>query len=98
MNRIKRKNYDFLLTGMLFLFCFSLNAQASYSNSDAPNIVVILADDLEFFDLGCYGGEIHTPNTDRLAEDVLRYSQFYNCERCGSGRDLGCFHLKVSQQ
>ena len=47
-----------------------------------PNIVVILADDLGFSDLGCYGGEIQTPNLDRLAAGGLRYSQFYNTARC----------------
>lgn len=47
-----------------------------------PNIVLILADDLGFSDLGCYGGEIHTPNLDRLAETGLRFTQFYNTARC----------------
>ncbi|UCE94784.1 MAG: arylsulfatase [Flavobacteriaceae bacterium] len=82
----KRINYTFLLTGMLFLFCLNLNAQSSHSYSDAPNIVVIMADDLGFSDLGCYGGEIHTPNLDRLAEGGLRFSQFYNCGRCWPSR------------
>ncbi|MGC3958365.1 MAG: arylsulfatase [Verrucomicrobiota bacterium] len=47
-----------------------------------PNIVVIMADDLGFSDLGCYGAEIATPNLDRLATDGLRLSQFYNTPRC----------------
>jgi arylsulfatase len=47
-----------------------------------PNIVVILADDLGFSDLGCYGGEIKTPNLDRLAAGGLRFTQFYNTARC----------------
>jgi arylsulfatase len=47
-----------------------------------PNIVVILADDLGFSDLGCYGGEIATPNLDRLAANGLRFTQFYNTSRC----------------
>jgi arylsulfatase len=47
-----------------------------------PNIVVILADDLGFSDLGCYGSEVATPNLDRLAAGGLRFSQFYNCARC----------------
>lgn len=47
-----------------------------------PNIVVILADDLGFSDLGCYGSQIHTPNLNSLAEGGLRYSQFYNTARC----------------
>src|SRR5664279_4344871 len=47
-----------------------------------PNIVLILADDLGFSDLGCYGSEIPTPNLDRLAASGLRFTQFYNTGRC----------------
>src|SRR6476660_8373703 len=47
-----------------------------------PNIILVLADDLGFSDLGCYGSEIATPNLDRLATDGLRFTQFYNCARC----------------
>ena len=46
-----------------------------------PNIVLILADDLGFSDLGCYGGEIHTPNIDNLARNGLRYTHFCNAGR-----------------
>ena len=47
-----------------------------------PNILLILADDLGFSDLGCYGGEIQTPNLDAIAENGLRFTQFYNTGRC----------------
>jgi arylsulfatase len=47
-----------------------------------PNIVIILADDMGFSDLGCYGGEIATPNLDKLARGGLRFTQFYNAARC----------------
>ena len=47
-----------------------------------PNVVVILADDLGFSDLGCYGGEIDTPHLDRLAAGGLRFTQGYNTARC----------------
>lgn len=47
-----------------------------------PNILVILADDLGFSDIGCYGSDIHTPNLDGLAKDGLRFTQFYNTARC----------------
>ena len=47
-----------------------------------PNVVVFLADDLGYSDLGCYGGEIQTPNLDGLAKNGLRFTQFYNTARC----------------
>ncbi len=47
-----------------------------------PNVIVILADDLGFSDVGCYGGEIHTPYIDKLATQGVRVSQFYNMARC----------------
>lgn len=51
-----------------------------------PNIVLILADDMGFSDLGCYGSEIQTPNLDKLAADGLRFTQFYNTPRCCPSR------------
>lgn len=48
----------------------------------APNLIVILADDLGFSDLGCYGGEIPTPTLDRLATRGIRWSNAYNTARC----------------
>lgn len=50
--------------------------------ADRPNILLILADDLGFSDLGCYGSEIDTPNLDRLARNGLQFTQFYNTARC----------------
>ncbi len=47
-----------------------------------PNVVFILADDLGYSDLGCYGSEIATPNLDALAKNGLRFTQFYNTARC----------------
>jgi arylsulfatase A-like enzyme len=49
---------------------------------DRPNIVLIMADDMGFSDMGCYGGEINTPNLDRLAAEGVRFTQFYNAARC----------------
>ncbi len=51
-----------------------------------PNIVLIMADDLGFSDVGSYGGEIPTPHLDRLAEEGLRFTQFYNAARCSPTR------------
>ena len=50
--------------------------------ADAPNIVLIMSDDMGFSDLGCYGSEINTPNLDRLANHGVRFTQFYNTARC----------------
>jgi len=65
---------------------FALACVASAAEPTRPNIVVILADDMGFSDAGCYGGEIQTPNLDRLAAGGLRFSQFYNCALCGPSR------------
>lgn len=54
----------------------------SPSYSAAPNIVFIIADDLGYSDLRCYGGEIATPHLDSLAKNGLRFTQFYNTARC----------------
>ena len=51
-----------------------------------PNIVLIVADDLGYSDIGCYGGEIRTPNLDRLAAGGLKYTQFYNAAKCHTTR------------
>ena len=68
------------------LFCLSLalvSARGAEGESvSSPNILVIVADDLGYSDLGCYGAEISTPNLDRLAEGGLRFTEFYNTARC----------------
>src|SRR5438445_3060377 len=57
-------------------------AWAAYAVAAPPNIVLIMSDDMGFSDLGCYGGEIRTPNLDALAANGLRLTQFYNTARC----------------
>jgi arylsulfatase len=47
-----------------------------------PNIIIMMADDMGFSDVGCYGGEIRTPNIDALASGGMRFTQFYNGARC----------------
>ena len=56
------------------------------STQQKPNIVLILADDLGFSDIGCYGGEIRTPNLDRLGREGIRATSFYNTARCSPSR------------
>jgi len=59
---------------------------AAAQPSQRPNVVVILVDDMGFSDIGCYGGEIPTPNLDKLAANGLRFTQFYNMARCSPSR------------
>ncbi|MBW3599088.1 MAG: arylsulfatase [Planctomycetes bacterium] len=66
----------FIIAAILLIFACGAEAV------ERPNVLVILADDLGFSDLGCYGGEIATPNLDSLAAGGLRFTQFYNTARC----------------
>lgn len=68
--------------GLLF-WCVAGALNASESR---PNIILILADDLGYSDLGCYGGEISTPNIDHLAQAGVRFTQLYNSARCCPSR------------
>ena len=64
----------------MLLLCSIANA------ADRPNIILIMVDDMGWSDLGCYGGEIDTPNIDSLANDGLRFTRFYNNAVCGATR------------
>ncbi len=70
----------FLLPLIFALVFFSTGL--SQPADKRPNIVLILADDLGFSDIGCYGGEIHTPHIDYLAANGIRFTCFYNTSRC----------------
>lgn len=73
------------MKSLLAVLCSLLPATACLSAGDSPsrpNFLVILADDLGFSDLGCYGSDISTPNLDHLASNGLRFTQFYNTGRC----------------
>jgi len=68
---------------LLLTFCAAAVAEeAGQPPANQPNIVIIMADDMGFSDIGCYGGEIKTPNLDRLAGGGLRFTHFYNTGRC----------------
>jgi len=83
MRAKKTPVYTCMLLGVTSLLALSAFKKDQHPpKAKRPNIVVILADDMGFSDLGCYGGEIHTPNIDFLAYNGLRYTQFYNTSRC----------------
>lgn len=68
------------ILGLLFL-----NLRVGMANDAAaprPNFIVILSDDMGYSDIGCYGGEIQTPNLDQIASQGIRFAQFYNTARC----------------
>ncbi|MCA9139200.1 MAG: arylsulfatase, partial [Planctomycetales bacterium] len=80
------------LKKMRYQFCVLMSALALLSAgvpgiaAERPNILMIMVDDLGFSDVGCYGGEIETPNLDSLAGNGIRFSQFYNTAKCHSSR------------
>lgn len=81
----------FLWNGVTFFFLLILAAcnpgsKKTSKNEQRPNIILILADDMGWSDLGCYGGEINTPNLDKLAEDGLRFTEVYNTSKCFPSR------------
>ena len=61
-----------------------------------PNVILILNDDMGYSDIGCYGGEVLTPNFDRLAAGGLRFSQFYNTARCSGQVSVGSVRLEAT--
>ena len=67
---------------ILALFVSVLCTGSIATASERPNIILIMADDMGFSDIGCYGGEIDTPNLDKLAAGGIRFTQFYNTARC----------------
>jgi arylsulfatase len=67
----------------------------SVADADQPNVVVIMADDMGYSDIGCFGGEIRTPNLDSLAKGGLRFTNFYSENMCWVSRAsllTGVFH------
>lgn len=76
-----------IVVTMLLVICPACFAQSS-NGSQRPNFIVIVADDLGYSDLGSYGGEIATPNLDRLASEGIRYSNFYVGPTCSVTRSM----------
>jgi arylsulfatase A-like enzyme len=74
-----------LLFLSLCLVCAGLSSCAD-DPFPQPNIILIMADDIGYSDIGCYGGEITTPNIDWLAQEGIRFSTFYNMAKCNPTR------------
>jgi len=71
---------------MLFLCITAFSGSGATANTNRPNILLVLVDDMGWADLGCYGSEIRTPNIDALATNGLRFRQFYNGAKCSPSR------------
>lgn len=71
---------------LLVVLGFLVFQSCDTKKAPEPNILLIMVDDLGFSDFGCYGSEIQTPNIDKLAENGLRFTQFYNTAKCHSSR------------
>jgi arylsulfatase A-like enzyme len=67
---------------ILFVLGLAFSAAVMGQQQQKPNIILILADDMGYSDIGCFGSEIPTPNLDKLAMQGVRFSQFYNASRC----------------
>lgn len=67
---------------MRWWFIALISITCCVAAAERPNIVIIMVDDMGFSDIGCYGGEIKTPNIDALAKGGVRFTQFYNTGRC----------------
>jgi arylsulfatase len=74
-----------LLPFILSLF-FATSPVWSEHDHTRPNFILIMVDDMGYSDLGCYGGEVKTPNIDKLAKNGLRFTQFYNTAKCHTTR------------
>jgi arylsulfatase len=67
---------------IILIVFLGIMSSCTQRETNPPDILLILADDMGYSDLGCYGSEIQTPNLDRLAANGLRFTRFYNTARC----------------
>ena len=69
----------------LFIFCLLVSCD---SNTKKKNVIIILADDLGYSDLSCFGSEINTPNIDNLASDGVIFTNYYSSPLCAPSRAM----------
>ncbi|HVW62160.1 MAG TPA: arylsulfatase [Puia sp.] len=85
--KVHKENIFFILLALTAGVTFPARGYGQTAAAkQRPNIILILSDDMGYSDIGCYGGEIHTPNLDALAREGLRYTNFYNTSRCCPSR------------
>ena len=73
---------------MVSLVSFNNKEELKCKQSDRPNILLIVADDLGYTDLGCFGGDINTPNIDQLAKKGLLFNRFHTAPLCAPTRSM----------
>ncbi len=73
---------------LILLLGSAPNRAQAYDPAELPNILLIVADDLGYADLGCYGGDIQTPNLDRIAQQGIRFSRFHTSPYCAPTRAM----------
>lgn len=91
---MKQINILLIIATLIIVSCTNKNPGTNKQQAERPNIIVILSDDMGCSDIGCYGGEVETPNLDALAASGLRFTQFYNGARCCPTRAslmTGCY-------
>ncbi len=71
-----------------FIGCSGSEPTKIVVNGNRPNIIILVADDLGYADIGCYGGDIETPNIDALASEGIRFSRFYAAPMCAPTRAM----------
>jgi len=86
MNNTKNLKFTRLFWVIISLLITAVSCTGTDEQLQSPNVILILADDLGYSDLGCYGSEIPTPNLDQLAEGGLLFTQMYSCGRCWPSR------------
>jgi len=93
MNKLNQNRRDFLKTLGLGVASLALpgylkaaEPKDPHTSTKKPNIILIMADDLGYSDIGCFGGEVNTPNLNELAAGGIRFTQFYNSAKCSPTR------------
>ena len=85
---MKTQNHLFLLICLTFSFFTGLDQLDAQEADERPNILLIVADDLGYADLGCYGGDVETTNIDQLAEQGIRFSRYHSAPKCAPARAM----------